>query len=281
MTRRIRFGEVQQANTVENAPVPVVGVSRDDRQGHVIAFQQHRRCQLLFAAEGVMRVRSPEGMWIIPPLRALWIPSGMLHEVTMLTPVSMRTIYVSPEAAQDEGGRCRLIEVGRLLRELMLALMDEPVDYAPGDRGDSIARLIISEIARAPLVPVEIPWPGDRRLLRICEAILANPADNRSLDDWADEVGASTRTLIRLFASETGLHFRHWVHQVQISEALCRLARGVPIGEIARELGYSSPSAFANMFRTVMGVSPSHYLGIADAGRRPIGETSAAMGRGA
>lgn len=250
----------KKADDLQSASPAIVALARDDEQGYVVEPQQHPRGQLLYAVEGVMRVRTPEGMWIIPPRRALWIPAGVVHEVTMLTRVSMRTIYIKAAKAAKFGATCRLIEVSGLLRELILALLEEPVEYPAEGRGGYLANLILFEINRAPHVPIEIPWPRDRRLTAVCEAIIENPGLQRSLEDWADIAGASTRTLIRLFQRETGLHFRHWVQQVHLAEALCCLTRHESIGEIARKLGYASPSAFTSMFRRVLGVSPNQYL---------------------
>jgi AraC-like DNA-binding protein len=254
-----RIARSDRAEDVQFASPAVVALARDDRQGHVIEPQRHPRAQFLYAVEGIMRVRTPKGMWIIPPRRALWIPVGVEHEVTMLTRVSMRTIYVESGKAGEFGPACHLIEVSGLLRELILALLEEPVEYPLDSRGGHIAELILSEIASAPNIPIEIPWPRDRRLTAMCEAIVQDPGAQKSLEDWAELAGASARTLIRLFPKETGLHFRHWVQQVHLAEALCCLTRGDSIGEIARKLGYSSPSAFASMFRHVLGASPNQY----------------------
>jgi AraC-like DNA-binding protein len=94
----------------------------------------------------------------------------------------------------------------------------------------------------------------------VCNAILEHPEQPHSVDYWADKVGASSRTLIRLFLKETGLTFRHWVQQVRLATALDRLENGQAIGAIARDLGYASPSAFSAMFRRVMGESPREFL---------------------
>ncbi|HEY0219143.1 MAG TPA: helix-turn-helix transcriptional regulator [Afipia sp.] len=250
----------RHAKDVEHASPDVVALARDDEQGHVIPPQTHTRAQFLYAVEGVMRVRTPEGMWIIPPQRALWIPVNVEHEVTMLSRVSMRTIYIKERRASEFGPDCRLIEVSGLLRELILALLEEPVEYLSDSRGSHLAQLILLEIVRAPMIPIVIPWPRDRRLISVCEAIMKDPGQQRSLEDWADVAGASPRTLIRLFQNETGLHFRHWVQQVQLAEALSCLAREESIGQISRRLGYANPSAFTSMFRRALGVTPSQYL---------------------
>jgi AraC-like DNA-binding protein len=249
-----------KAKRIQSASSAVVALARDYEHNDVIATQQHRRGQLLYAVEGVMRVRTPDGVWIIPPRRALWIPGSIRHEVTMLSKVSMRTIYIAAEKAVEFGTTCRLLEVSGLLRELILGLIEEPVEYPAEGRGGLLARLILRELSLAPNIPIEIPWPRDRRLIAVCETVVENPGQHRNLDDWAEIAGASARTLIRLFPRETGLNFRHWIQQVHLAEALCSLTRGDSIGEISRKLGYNSPSAFTTMFRRALGVTPSQYL---------------------
>ncbi|AYR23076.1 AraC family transcriptional regulator [Herbaspirillum rubrisubalbicans] len=238
----------------------VVAFARELAYRDLLRAHSHRRGQLLYAVEGVMQVRTPQGVWMVPPQRALWVPPQVEHEIRMLSKVSMRTLYIGEVEGQVIGAQCRLLEVSVLLRELILALLAEPRDYAPHSRAGHVAELILSELGRAPAIPVAIPWPRDRRLQAICEAILADPGRQFSLADWAGLGGASVRTVIRLFPRETGLQFRHWVQQVHLSEALVRLARGDAVGVVAQALGYRSQSAFSSMFRKALRSTPNQYL---------------------
>jgi AraC-like DNA-binding protein/quercetin dioxygenase-like cupin family protein len=241
-------------------PRSVTAVPSAMQHGETIEAHSHPWVQLLYASDGTMRVRTDAGVWIIPPRRALLIAPGVLHEVAMLSHVSMRTLYIDAGAAGAMSEDCRVLEVSPLLRELILALAAEPVDYAPEGRGGDLARLILSELAAMETVPIAVPWPRDRRLQALCTAIMARPGSPRRLDDLALDVGASARTLIRLFPKETGLPYRQWVQQVHLAHAFEMLARGESVGAIARALGYASPSAFTSMFRRLLGRTPQHYL---------------------
>ncbi|MCA1325059.1 AraC family transcriptional regulator [Herbaspirillum sp. alder98] len=257
----IRFvSPSKSVEALQSSASPVAAFARELEYRDWLTAHSHERGQLLYAVEGVMQVRTSQGVWIVPPLRALWVPPNVAHAIRMLTRVSMRTLYIDPARAPALGERCRLLEVSVLLRELILALLQEPVDYAPDSRGGHVGALILSELARAPAIPVEIPWPNDRRLVAICEAILEDPGRQFALADWAGLAGASERTVIRLFPRETGLQFRHWVQQVHLSEALVRLSRGDPVGVVAQALGYKSQSAFSNMFRRALNQAPNRYL---------------------
>jgi AraC-like DNA-binding protein len=241
----------------------VTAVPSEAAYGELVAAHSHDWVQLLYASEGVVRVRTEAGVWIIPPRRALLIAPGVVHELTMLSRVNQRTLYIDARAldlpdALVEG--CRVLEVSPLLRELIVALSMEPADYPPGGRAEALARLILSELAAMETVPIAVPWPRDRRLQALCAAIMAHPAGPHRLDDLALDAGASARTLIRLFPKETGLHYRQWVQQVHLAHAFEMLARGTSVSAVARALGYASPSAFTSMFRRLLGKTPQHYL---------------------
>jgi AraC-like DNA-binding protein len=246
------------------APRLVSALAKEEEFGASIAPHCHRQAQLLYATEGVMRVCTDFGVWMLPPRRALLIAPGVTHGLTMMSKVAMRTLYIEPHAASAFDAGCKVIEVSPLLRELILALLREPGDATAsngGQRSEHLAQLILSELRVAETVPLAIPWPRDRRLVAVCEAIMRQPGKRRSIEDWAGDVGASPRTLIRLFSRETGLHYRAWVQQVQLADAFCRLARGDSVGDIATALGYASPSAFSAMFRRALGRPPQFYQG--------------------
>jgi len=243
-------------------PQVVIGTPAEHAYQQAVARHSHERTQLLYAVDGVMRVTTDVGVWLIPPRRALLIAPGVTHELTMLSKVSLRSLYIAPGAVAGFGSGCRLIEVSNLLRELVLALIATATEAAAAapDRGALLAQLILSELASAATVPIKIPWPRDRRLVAVCAAILANPGAQRTIDDWALDAGASGRTLMRLFPKETGLPFRQWVQQVHLADAFLRLARGDAVGSVAHALGYASASAFTAMFRRVLGKTPQDYL---------------------
>ena len=241
-------------------PQVVIGTPVEHAYQHAVARHSHERTQLLYAIDGVMRVTTDVGVWMIPPRRALLIAPGVTHELTMLSKVSLRSLYIAPGAVAGFGGGCRLIEMSNLLRELVLALIASAVEVPAPGRGELLAQLILSELGAAATVPIKIPWPRDRRLVGVCAAILDNPGAHRSIDDWAQGAGASGRTLMRLFPKETGLPFRQWVQQVQLADAFLRLARGDSVGSVAHALGYASASAFTAMFRRALGKTPQDYL---------------------
>ncbi|HEY1144155.1 MAG TPA: helix-turn-helix transcriptional regulator [Sphingomicrobium sp.] len=238
---------------------PVIGLEDEYDPGFTDLSHSHRRAQLLYAASGVMSVIVESASFVIPPQRALWVPGGIAHEVSCRGHVSLRTLYFDDSVHDLGQGHCRVIEVSDLLHALILEVAHFGSDYDMSGREGRIIRLLLEEIDLSPNAPYHAPMPRDRRLLRVCRAILEDPADQRDLDDWADVAGMGRRTFTRLFREETGMGLAVWRQQVRLMEALSLLASGRPITTVAFDVGYESPSAFTAMFHRAFGVPPSQY----------------------
>jgi len=239
---------------------PVIAFSRDLRAGDVIARHHHDHAQFLYAVAGLMRVATEVGTWVVPPQRAVWIPPGIGHEVAAVGACAMRTVYVHVNAAAAGPDACCVVTVSPLLRELALSTIDLPPSHAADGPEARLIRVLLDRIAAAPVAELHLPQPVDRRTRYVTERLIADPADGRTLADWAREAGASVRTLARLFRAETGLSFRAWRQQARLHAALARLAAGESVTATAFAVGYDSPSAFIAMFREATGSTPGRFL---------------------
>ena len=236
---------------------PFAAMAKSFTDGFEIAPHLHARDQLIYAVSGLMRVRTEHEAWIVPPDRAVYVPARTTHSIDMRGAVAMRTLYIARTAAADLPSAPTVLAVSDLLRELILALIDEPVLYDRAGRGGAIVGLILSEIVRAPRLPLVIPMPKDARLRRLCAALLDDPSDRRTLAGWSEIAGASARTLDRLFERELGLTFTAWRQRVRFHNALEAIAQHQPIERIAADNGYRSPSAFSAAFKGLMGHAPT------------------------
>ena len=73
-------------------------------------------------------------------------------------------------------------------------------------------------------------------------------------------LGASERTLARIFLAETGMGFREWRQRLQIAEALAALLGGQSVKAAAATVGYAGASAFVAAFKVLAGSTPLQYL---------------------
>lgn len=243
----------------EDVPRPVVGIGNDYPPSFELAEHRHRRGQLLYAANGVVAVSTPQGAWVAPPERAVWIPGGTPHAVRMVGAVQTRSVLIEPSACPALGGACRVVAVSPLLRQLLLAAAEISVEYDEGGRDGLVMRLLVAEIERAPVIPIAVPFPRHAALAARCHAFLERPRATATIDQWADALAMNRRRFTRLFRRETGMSFAEWRQQACLSVALPRLAAGEPITTIALDLGYDGPASFSTMFKRALGVPPSRY----------------------
>lgn len=249
---------MQHSGNFAQIALPVCGLTDEYPAGFVDPAHAHERIQVLYACSGVMSVVTPTTSFVVPPQRALWLPAGQLHEVSCRGAVSLRTLYIDP-ARYAQAPTCRVIEVSDFLRALILKVVSFGVDYDMAGPAGRIVEVLLDEIAAMPIAPYGAAMPVDPRLLRVCRAILANPADNRDVDHWSHVAGMGRRTFTRAFRRETGMGLAVWRQQVRLMEALSLMASGRPVTSIAFDVGYDSPSAFTAMFRRAYGVPPSLY----------------------
>lgn len=237
----------------------VVGLKDEYPAGYVDPAHSHQRAQLLYARTGVMSVVTESSTFAVPPQRALWMAAGVSHEVSCRSDVSLRTLYIDPQAVDHEHGHCRLIEVSDFLQSLIIEIVnfDLRADYS--EREQLIVKLLLQEIWTMPHAPYHVSMPRDERLWRACQLITEDPANPASLDELAEVACISRRTFTRVFRQETGMSFAVWRQQMRLMEALSLMGSGRSITATAYDVGYNSPSAFTAAFHRTFGLSPSQY----------------------
>ena len=240
---------------------PVRALARSYPDHHLIPTHRHPRGQLIHAVTGVMELTTATRLWLIPPGRALWVPPNIDHGLRARGRVELRSLYLHPTAIPATAPATpTAVTVSPLLRALLVQAIAIP-DSAPlSPRDRHLLALIPWELDWSASPPWSLPTAQSPRLRRLCERILADPADGRTLAAWGHEIGASARTLARLFQAETGMSFHLWRQQARLLLALPRLAAGEAVTLVALDRGYASPGAFAAMFRRCTGTTPRAFF---------------------
>jgi len=243
-----------------NSSQRIIACKIDYQDGLSYPFHHHPPIQLSYASSGVMTVTTMKGIWVVPNSRAVWIPSNIHHKIEASGQLSMRNLYIRPDTVPNLPSQCGVVGVPPLLRELILYAAEFPVDYKSNSPEERTMDVILDLIHTLDTTPLMLPISQDPRLKIITNAIIQNPADNRTLEKWGEFAGATSRTLNRLFRKETGMSFRHWRQQARLLEALRQLAVGEQVSTVAWNLGYDSVSAFVYMFRKSLGITPGQYF---------------------
>jgi len=207
-----------------------------------------------------MWVHTPQGDWVVPPNRAVWVPAGIEHSIDMSGKVLVQTLYFAQAVSSSFPGHCCAVNVSPLVRELIrhcvsLGMLDR--------KQPAMARLLgvlVDQVKALPAIPLQLPLPADERAKAASDWLRDHPNDPGLIKQIAKRVGSSARTLERLFRQETGLTFGKWRQQLRLLHALRLLAAKRAVTTVAMEVGYESTSAFIAMFKKALGTTPYRYF---------------------
>lgn len=222
--------------------------------GATVDRHRHDDHQIVYAGRGVLSVTTDRDTWITPATRAIWVPAGTLHEHRAYGATDLHLVGL-PVGDNPLGLTApAMLAVDPLLRELIVAYTDDPGDDS-AERG-RVRAVLLDRLRRSPRQALRLPTPSDPRLAAVCAALDADPADSRSLGGFGAAVGASERTLSRLFRTELAMTFPQWRTQLRLHHALVLLAQGVPVTAVAHRVGWASTSAFIDVYRRAFGETP-------------------------
>ncbi|NBJ10683.1 AraC family transcriptional regulator [Microvirga arsenatis] len=249
-------------DTVDHVPRPILALGRVYPDRFTIKPHHHRRGQLISSASGVIVLTTPEGTYVMPPQRGMWIPPGTVHHVRMVGTVSMQSLYPEPDAVSGMPERCQVVGISPFMRSLMTEALNLPLEYELDGRAGALMELIRHEMQQLPILPLSLHYPTDGPLAERCRQFIQQPAVHETIDDWSTALGMSRRAFTRLFRRETGLSFMAWRQQACLLCAMPRLAAGEAVTTVAMDLGYENPAAFTIMFKRAFGSPPLAYLGL-------------------
>ncbi len=83
-----------------------------------------------------------------------------------------------------------------------------------------------------------------------------------TLETLSDKLGLTRVSLSNAINRNTGCHFRRWLNEVRIEEALVRLSdpgRTCNFSEIAYDVGFNDRTTFFRAFKQIVGTSPREF----------------------
>ena len=232
-------------------------------------MHSHRRGHLVYAARGVLAVHTERGTSIVPANRVAWTPAGFAHYHRAHGRTDMRILFLPASLARLLPAHPVVFAVSDLARAALLTLTGlRAYDSAAPqrDRGPlaRVRRVLVDELHQADEQPLHLPEPADDRLQAVARMLYEQPSDNTPLAELGRTVGASARTLSRLFHDELGMTFYEWRTQLRVYHALVLLADGHDTTYVAQACGWANPSHFISAFANIIGTTPGRYRVEAD-----------------
>nr|WP_255946820.1 AraC family transcriptional regulator [Streptomyces sp. ODS25] len=211
-----------------------------------------------------MAVHTQYGTSIVPANRVAWTPAGFTHYHRAHGDTDMRIVFLAPSLARLLPDDPAVFRASGLAREVLLALTgprnydDDAPHYSRAAR-TRLLRVLVDELREAHEQPLHLPEPRDDRLQAIARMLREKPADNTTLAELGKSIGASNRTLSRLFRNELGMTFYEWRTQLRVYHALVLLAAGHDTIRTAYACGWANPSSFIAAFTHIIGTTPGRY----------------------
>lgn len=241
-------------------PQPMTVRAQSIPARHYFPRHAHSWHQVVYAISGVLTVAAEGRSFVISPEQAVWLPTGLQHQVGSLLGAEFRSLWIADAAGRGLPDSPTVFAVTPLLQALIVEAAALEGEATDNDYAGRVTHLILDQLRHARALPGALPWPRGGSLTILCEALYADPADTRSTEAWGRELGMSGRTLARRFETELGMSLRSWRRRLRLFKAIEFLGGGLGVTQTAMELGYGSTSAFVYAFRTEMGCTPQAYM---------------------
>ncbi len=211
----------------------------------------------MYAAAGTVATATERGTWVAPANRVTWTPPHFAHSHRFYGRTDVRLLAVPLDLCGQLVDHPSVFTVSPLLREALLAFTDRP-ERGPGAHR-RLLTVIVDELAEAAEQSLNLPEASDDRLRSATDLLREDPSRPATLAELGRMVGASERTLSRLFHAELSMSFHRWRTTLRIHHALAHLADGMSVTETAVACGWSNPSSFIDAFTEVVGQTPGRY----------------------
>jgi len=244
----------------EQADVQVIAKVERMQRGYVDKWHKHPWHQIVFPFEGILQTKVSGSQFVIPHSGMLFVPAETSHESFVMTETKFFGIYLNPKGSTHYPSKAKAIAVTPFIRELILHI-HHVATHEKTSEGEvtNLLNVLIDQMVNEDTYNLTLLLPNDRRLKVIFNSLMEQPQLATKLSGWAKQVGASERTLSRLFMKELGMSFPLWRQHLRLVSSLSLLETPLSIQEIAFNVGYNSDSSFIYAFKNLFNQTPQQY----------------------
>ncbi|GEM75265.1 AraC family transcriptional regulator [Vibrio sagamiensis] len=236
----------------------VIGTA-SERSKHESGMHTHNKDQLISSKSGCMTITLDNVKYVLPPMRAAWVPSGIEHNAQSTNMTHFRSMYFHASLESRLPRQIKIFDVTPLMQVLIERMSFWPFNK-PDEEQINTVNLFIEELNDSEEVYLKLPLPKDPRLSKWLSKIDTSEFLVPSLAKLSNKIGASEKTITRIFNRETGMPYQSWRQQWRLLGAIELLSNGMRITDVADRLEFSSDSAFIAFFRQKTGQTPMNFM---------------------
>lgn len=241
---------------------PTAGAFVYEGQPVTTARHAHDLHQLEYVVQGVLEVETDTGAYVMSDRQAAWIPAGLGHVSTIDTRVRSVSIFLHPMLIQPVRQAAGIVVVSPLIRQMIIYACRWPIGRSSSDAiadayfhcfAELLAELLESQN------PFSLPTTSHPQLAAALK-YTRNRLAHITIEDAAQSIGISSRSLRRLCSRELGMAWRDYTQQARLMRAAALLADPeLSVLQVATRVGFDSASSFTRAFRGAWGRPPSAY----------------------
>jgi len=212
--------------------------------------------QLYWSPDGVLSAVFGADAMFVGSREALWVERAVSHDVRAGDQQTVYRIYLREVPAALEGLRVGAVSVDDRAARLIQAIARPGYDE---NAALDARRRIMTGLSPSDDACVTRNRTGSGYAMTVVRALSHDPGDDTRLDEWADQLHISAKTLQRDFVREFGMPFSRWRTRLRLRTARVLLDTE-PVAKVAQRVGYASPSAFIAAYGAEFGHTPGRHV---------------------
>ncbi len=215
--------------------------------------------QVQLISGGILEMEAESTRFLAPPHLAIWVPAGVTHCSYNRKPLDYCSLNIAHELTENFPSQTSLIKVTPIVSAIIDDFRHRDVNVADNEQDKRLVQVLLDQLATQEVEHHFLPSTDNKYLAPILKAVEEEPTDNTSLQQWAEKVHTTERTLARHCQSELGMSFTEWRLRVRYLFSMDLLRKGQSVKEVALTLGYNQASPFITMFKKYSGQTPEQY----------------------
>ncbi|ENM5786252.1 helix-turn-helix transcriptional regulator [Vibrio metoecus] len=219
----------------------------------------HAWGQVQLISGGILEMEAEDTRFLAPPHLAIWVPAGIRHRSYNRKPIEYCSLNIASNLTSAFPAKTSLIKVTSIVSAIIDVFRERNINVAHSSEDKRLVQVLLDQLATRETQHHFLPSTNHKHLAPILASVEENPTDNTTLQQWAEKVHTTERTLARHCQAELGMSFTEWRLRVRYLYSMELLRQGHAVKEVALTLGYNQASPFITMFKKYSGLTPEQY----------------------